>query len=257
MRDVVFLHSTGTGPAMWLRATRVLTSLHPDAKAHVLANLGYPPGPSIGAPTVTCLEDELEHLQAQLSPLEGRTFDVVAHSYGAFLALKLLPRLEARIRSLYVWEPVLFGALSVHAERTNNPSCTPLTEEPWLVDDPTRGGTEPWLRLFVDYWNGRGSFDSMPAQARAQQLTLGWKMFQEVRTTSLDPAPFESYRVNVPFTLAVGALSPRASRTMSEEVRTQNPRARFVAHEGLGHMAPLTRPRAVLESVVEHLRAFG
>jgi pimeloyl-ACP methyl ester carboxylesterase len=257
MRDVVFLHSTGTGPAMWLRATRVLASLYPDAKAHALSNLGYPPGAAIDAPCTTALDDELAHLHAQLAPLEGRSFDLVAHSYGAFLGLKLLPELGGRVRSLYVWEPVLFGALSVHAERTKNPACTPLTDEPWLVDDATRGGTEPWLRLFVDYWNGQGSFDAMPAQARAQQLSLGWKMFQEVRTTSLDPAPFESYRVEVPFTLAVGALSPRASRTMSEEVRTQNPRARFVVHEGLGHMAPLTRPRAVLESVVEHLRTSG
>ena len=69
MRDVVFLHSTGTGPAMWLRAVRVLTSLYPEAKAHVLANLGYPPGPSIEAPTVTGLEDELLHLNEQLAPL--------------------------------------------------------------------------------------------------------------------------------------------------------------------------------------------
>ena len=268
---VVFLHSTGTGPSMWERSFAGLT--HLDVHLVALPNVGYASGASASpslpcalARGTTCLvADQVAHLAALL-PREP--FHLVAHSFGAFLALELLlasrepegaaSGLASRVRSLWMWEPVLFGALAAtvaddHPDRAKDP----LAQSSWLVSDHARGGTDPWLALFVDYWNGEGAYAKLPEGARASMRDLGWTMFQEVRATALADVPFDAYPIDVPCTLAYGASSPPASRAMVAALARTHPSLQVEAHEGLGHMAPLTRARAVMASVAAHLVRHG
>jgi len=260
---VVFLHSTGTGPAMWERGFAALA--HLDAHLVALPNVGYPPGAPLERGTTCFVADQVAHLAARLP---DEPFHLVAHSFGAFLALKLLMAaressgplgtLPARLRSVWLWEPVLFGALRAlvpegDAERVKDP----LAQSSWLVSDQERGGTDEWLGLFVDYWNGQGSYAKLPDAARAPMRAMGWTMFQEVRATAHDTFPFDAYRIDFPCTLAYGAASPVASRTMIAELSRAIPHARVEPHEGLSHMAPLSRAKAVAASIAGHLMRHG
>lgn len=255
---VVLLHSTGTGPAMWDRITKELTAHGHTPLA--LPNVGYAPAPPLPHGAVCTVEDQLAHLVPRLP---AGPFHLVAHSLGAFLALKLLlatqerPELSdvrARVRSLWMWEPVLFGALSA-AVPEDDPyrKADPLAASSWLVTDEARAGTDPWLAPFVGYWNGPGAFDKLPETAKAPMRALGWTMFQEVRATALDTTPFAAYRLDMPTTLAYGARSPAAARAMVEHLREGRETLVVEAHEGLSHMAPLTRPKDVAASIVAHL----
>lgn len=129
--------------------------------------------------------------------------------------------------------------------------------ESWVVSDDTRGGTDEWLAVFVDYWNGPGAFAKLTESAKAPMRAFGWTMFQEVRATALDDVPFDAYRIDVPCTLAHGAISPLASQQMVSALARVNPEARIESHEGLGHMAPLSRPRPVAASIEAHLVRHG
>lgn len=260
---VVLLHSTGTGPAMWDRIAKELSAHGHTPLA--LPNVGYAPAPALGRGAMCRVEDQLAHLVPRLP--DG-PFHLVAHSLGAFLALKLLlatqerPELayvRSRVRSLWMWEPVLFGALSA-AVPEDDPYrvADPLAASSWLVTDEARAGTDVWLAPFVDYWNGPGAFAKLPEAAKDPMRALGWTMFQEVRATALDSTPFAAYRLDMPTTLAYGARSPAAARAMVDHLREGRESLVVEAHEGLSHMAPLTRPKDVAASIAAHLaRAEG
>jgi len=248
---VRFLHSTGTGPSMWDRTLAALSHLDIDASA--VPSLGYEAGAPIAKGREVHVADHLAHLAAALP---SEPFHLVAHSFGAFLALELLraSAVGARVASLWVWEPVLFGALARSAAGSAD---DPLVAGSWLVHDEQRGGDDTWLAHFVDYWSGEGAFAKIPERMRAPMRALGWTMFQEVRATALSPVPFEAYVVEVPLTLAFGAGSPSASRAMTAALAERLPRARVEPHEGLHHMAPAGRPKDVVPSIEAHLVRAG
>src|SRR5687767_13499687 len=105
---VLFVHSTGTFPLMW-------AAVPPEAigglPAIFPANLGYPPHPPVARGERVALTDEVAHLLGHV-PAAVERLHVVAHSYGATVALAALPQLRGRLASLFLAEPVLFGALA-------------------------------------------------------------------------------------------------------------------------------------------------
>lgn len=249
----LFLHSTGTTPALW---KDVPEEVWAGSERLAPANLGIPPRPPLfrGQPFHV-----QEDVAVALAAVEG--FDelhLVAHSYGGVVALKLLPLLGARARSLFLYEPVLFGSL-VHDQAPVDPEAAAeargLFEHPWFLNDVDKGGTDPWLELFIDYWNRPGSWARMPPEQQAFTRELGWKMYSEVRACFFDTGSFEQHRLQGIFTtLAMGERSPRASRAMQKRLAGLNPEARLVELAKTGHMAPLTHPALVHEALLEHVR---
>ncbi len=240
----LFIHSTGTGPGMW---ASVPEDLAPGRS--MPPNVGYPPDGPVPRGQIVTLEDDLARL---LESAEGPV-DIVAHSYGATLALALLGK--ADVRSLVLVEPVLFGAL-VHTELTPDiiEDTRWFLEERWFLDDLERGGTEAWLIRFVDYWNRPGSFAAMPAVMRETQLALGWKMFQEVRACFYGMDHFPEIPPEIRTTLAFGERTTASSKAMIAEMARRSPHAVVVALPGTGHMAPVTHPGKVHTALREHIQ---
>lgn len=247
---VVFLHSTGTLPSMWkhvppaaLRGRERLLALH----------RGYPPGPLLSRGEVCDATNDAEHVLAQL-PASADRIHLVAHSYGGLVAVKLLERLGARVESAFLFEPVMFGSLRHDAQSDPDgvAQAREFAENPWFVFDPDKGGTDEWMELFIDYWNRPGSWRAMPDAARAQTLSFGWKMFQEVRSCFFDETPFAQVKLPADTTLVMGQRSPPASRAMAVALKRENPGAVLVDLEGAGHMAPLTQPGLVHPELSKH-----
>lgn len=250
---LMFIHSTGTLPTLWagvsdaqLQGARVLRP----------ANLGYPPHPPLQKATPFTVGDEVAHLLAQL-PAEGPVH-LVAHSYGGLVALLLARALGPRTASLFLMEPVLFGALtrSTHAAAAAVEEARGFARAEGFLDD-ARGGDEAWLTTFIDYWNRPGSWARMPEPQRAFTRSLSWKMYQEVRAVFFDRSAFEDHVVAAPLTLVRAARSPQAPRAMVEELARVNPHAIVKELPGTGHMAPLTHPALLAQALLEHLRPLG
>lgn len=250
MAIALFIHSTGTFSSMWRPHLDVVaadaTPLSPD-------NLGYPPHPPLPRGQTHTTDDDARHLLARL-PASGPV-DLYGHSYGGLVALRLLPHLGPRVRSLWLFEPVLFGALpqlrpnSEAAQRT-----LALVDGGGFFDD-TVGGTEVWLERFIDYWNRPGSWARMPDALRDPIRAVGWKMYQEVRQGFFDltgaadrPLPELPTRTSI----AMGERSPLEARAMCELLAQHAPHARLVDIAGVGHMAPLTHPAVVREALRAH-----
>ncbi|MBL9039681.1 MAG: alpha/beta hydrolase [Archangium sp.] len=250
MTRTLFLHSTGTGPFLW---DSVPEEVVPSSERVTPSNLGYPPGEPTPRGQTVSVADDASHVFPQLP--EG-DFNLVAHSYGGLLALHLLPALGPRVRSLCLFEPVLFGAL---ADDDASPAdavaqAREFRGHEWFLTDVERGGTEPWLEVFIDYWNRPGSWKRLPELMRHHNLQLGWKMFQEVRAVFFDARTFDAWPLpRVPVTLVKGERSPVASRAMIDALAKRNAHARVVELAGTGHMAPLTHPAKVHEALAVHL----
>lgn len=246
----LLIHSTGTAPFMW---DSIPDELIPADQRLAPSNLGYPPHAPVPRGTQVSLAEDTAHLLAQL-PREG-PLDVVAHSYGGLLALELIPLLGARLRSLFLWEPVMFGALAkdASADPAALEQVREFTASPWFLTDTEQGGTEPWLELFIDFWNRPGSWARLPDLMRQHNLEVGWKMFQEVRSVFFSSRTFEAHPLpRVPVTLAMGERSPSGSKETVRALGRRNPHARVVEVAGTGHMGPLTHPQKFHAALAEH-----
>lgn len=244
----LFVHSTGTGPMLW---GGVRPELVGGLRPITPANLGYPPNPAVARGTVVTAEDDAAEVLRAV-PADGRVH-LVGHSYGGAVALLVAEVLGPRVASLFLYEPVLFGALRRDGGQPDAAAeAQSFTEHPWFLTDDERGGTDAWLEIFVDYWNRKGSWSRMPAPMREHSLASGWKMYQEVRACFRDARPFDRWRFEAEATIAMGARSPAASRAMARGLARDRKNATLVEIPDVGHMAPLTNPAPVHAELRRH-----
>lgn len=247
---VLFIHSTGASPLLW---AGVGPSVIGERDAIAPANLGYPPNPAVPRGERVTLEAEAAHVLGAV-PEDTARVHVVAHSYGATVALVLAPALGGRLASMFLAEPALFGALAEDAE--SDPEAVAQTRaiaaSPLLVDE-ARGGGEEWLEAFIDYWNRPGSWSKMPEALRDMARAVGWKMFQEVRSGFELKKPFDAWEIAAPTTLVMGERTTVASRAMSRGLARRRDNVTLVEMAGTGHMAPLTHPHLVHAELARHM----
>jgi pimeloyl-ACP methyl ester carboxylesterase len=247
----LFVHSTGTGPFMWtkLLAQRPegLTPLTPSNRGYSLADM-VPRGQPL------TLAEEVAHLRAQI-PEDTTALHLGGHSYGGLAALTLALDSTLPVRSVWLYEPVLFGALRAEMPTLPEDAAADVRGlfdgEHSMLDDET-GGLAPWLERFVDYWNQPGAWAAMSDKARQMAEFVGWKMYQEVRAVSTTAEPFAHYRLSVPLTLVRGERSPAPTREMVQRLAAVNPQAELEVLSGLGHMSLLSAPDQVLPSLQRH-----
>jgi pimeloyl-ACP methyl ester carboxylesterase len=257
---VLFVHSTATGPFMW---RPYLTEIPAGLAPLMPTNRGYAPNDLLPPGAAFSVEDEVDHLLRAL-PSGTKGVHLAGHSYGGFAALTLARRLcdgagPLAVRSLWLYEPVLFGAVRREAERL---TVEAAEEVRWLYDHPETsllregdGGSEGWIERFIDYWNHPGMWASMPEKAQALTRAAGIKMFQEVRSVSLEPRPFEHYQLpQVPITLACGEHTRAPVRAMVARLAEVNAHAEVQVLAGLRHMSVVSEPARVASSIARHFQ---
>jgi pimeloyl-ACP methyl ester carboxylesterase len=201
------------------------------------------------------LQMDVDAILASL-PVTG-PLHLVGHSYGAFLALKIAQQRPKLVRSLSLYEPTAFGILHEPDDREALAELRSL-ERGTIFTDEDAGGTEPWLKVFVDYWNGTGSWERMPEPSRAAFLRVGRKMYREVRSIMADRTGMAAYRrVQAPTLLMSGGRTPVAERRVMVRLAEALPSATSLKLENAGHMGPLTHAADVNDAIALHLAFVG
>lgn len=246
---VLFVHSTGTGPAMWSGLARALPA---GFEVRTPSLHGYPPNPLAERGRGYTAEEDAELLVESVKDVTG-PLHVVAHSYGGLVAYKLARKRP--VASFWLFEPVLFGAL--RQEPQMDPEAKKevsfFFDTPSFLEDQEAGGRDAWLEVFVDYWNKPGSFARMPAPMKDAMRAWGWKMFQEVRGTALDPDRFEAYRTNIPTTIVTGEKTTPSARAMAHALADQDPNVRLEVVPGATHMSIVMQGDRFAPSLAAHL----
>jgi pimeloyl-ACP methyl ester carboxylesterase len=166
---------------------------------------------------------------------------LVGHSYGGLLALRWAVDHPERTARVIAHEPVVWPLVLGRP-----PDLARLGVEG--VDgllDPARGGSEPWLRSFVDFWNGPGGWERLPDVLRRAAVAAGHKTWLEVHHACHEPTTDDAWRaLRVPVRITVGEESPAPEQAVVRRLEGLLPDVELRATAG-GHNAPLTHPAAL------------
>ena len=241
---VLFVHGTGLASRYWTPLTGLVATRR---RAVTVDLLGYgETDPWTGGDAFHFHRDR-DVVIAALEALEEPSH-VVAHSYGG-----LLPARPEPVRGLALSEPVTFGVLQ-SADHGAGLADMARVNQDGAVLDLERGGSEAWLRGFVDYWNGAGAFEAMTEVARAALLRTGRKAFLEVRSTLLDRTTHHDYaRIARPLLLMNGVDSPLAARAIVTVLARSVPGAKRAEVAGAGHLGPFTHGDVVGPAILTFL----
>lgn len=176
--------------------------------------------------------------------------DVIGHSYGATVALRLGVEAPDRVRSLTLIEPVFFAAaLADEPERVH-------AHDAELVDYEAaraRGDMEEAARAFNRLWGDGTRWADFPPMTRRY-------MTDRVHFVSgSTPFVIDDYanligskaleRLPMPVLLMQGETTPDVIDATHQAMARRIPRVRRVTIEGAGHMAPITHPDTVAAEI--------
>jgi pimeloyl-ACP methyl ester carboxylesterase len=185
---------------------------------------------------------------------ERRGVRIVGHSYGGLLALRAAARGDLDLRALAAYEPVAFGVLLGREDATSVEARADLARLGDQAFAPELDGTETWLRMFVDYWQGTGGWDAMNAPARKRFSAAAHKTFHEVNALRLDQTPSSIYfEVRAPVLLVRGAETTLAEKGTIAALAEMLANVTVEVVPGAGHLGPLTHARDVNTRIVSFL----
>jgi pimeloyl-ACP methyl ester carboxylesterase len=248
---VVCLHANASTSSQW---RGLLDALAP--RFHVLAADSYGAGKSPAWPSdrKVSLRDEVELLQPVFDRA-GERFALVAHSYGAAIALIAALCQPHRIQALVLYEPTLFGLLDAESPPPNEADGIRRTAARAAAAVDT-GDLDSAAQYFVDFWMGTGAWARTPETRKgpiAQSIVnvRGWAdaLFSE-------PTPLAAFsQLNIPVLYMMGNRSPASSRGVGRLLTRTLPRVQIVEFNGVGHMGPVTHPEVVNEAILQVLEA--
>ena len=247
---VVLLHSSGFCHSQW-RAP--LAELAGEYCAIAPDLLGYgATGPWTGG--CQSLSDEVAYLAIFLRKLD-RPAHLVGHSYGGGVALRAAFELGARLKSLTLVEPTAFHLLKQDQAEDDSLFAEAHRLASRTISAVETGETESGAEIFVDYWNGAGTWSGLPEEKRSPIRGFMPKIANDFRALFGEPVAMEEYsRVNVPTLVLAGSHSPAPVRALGRIVARSLPRCRHRTVPYAGHLLPLTHKKAFYAALKEHLR---
>jgi len=244
---VLLIHSSGFSGRQWSRLAAELVAL---GKRAVIPDLtGHGRSPPWPEPAPFSFHVDVDAVAALLRELGGA--HVVGHSYGGLIALHAALAEPAALRSLQLFDPVAFGALDPVADRD-------VLEVLFDLDLPGVGDPERWLRTFVEFWGGSGSWDALREPVRDEFRRVAWVVRQGVESLLMDRTPIAAYSaLRVPVQIMTGEHSPLPARRVDQRLADAIEGARLHVVTGAGHLAPVAAPAVVNGLVVDMIRATG
>jgi len=246
---IVALHASSSSGAQW-QPMAAYSAPHVDIVAADLHGHGL--GPACPADGSVLAADV-----ARISNLCARVaggVHLVGHSYGGATALRVALTIPERIRSVTVYEPVLFSVLRECFGR-GRPGA-----EVWEVARAVRrhvraGSRETAAKIFIDYWSGAGTWNALPQSRQMGHAARMPVIAAQFDALIRDPLELKDFRaLDVPVLMIVGRESKTPVIRIAELVVGALPHAALERAPGLGHMGPVTHPLAFAERAVEFVR---
>jgi pimeloyl-ACP methyl ester carboxylesterase len=246
---VVCIHASASSSAQWRPLTDRLVSRYRTLAVDLYGCGRSPRWPDERA---LSLADEVALLEPVLAEA-GDRFHLIGHSYGGAVALKAALADPGRLRSLVVYEPVLFSVLL--AEDATQPAAREIV----AVRDDTiaameGGNPRASGARFLDYWMGAGTWAGMPEPRREGVATAMGSVAAEWHAAFTEPTPLSAFAsLDVPTLCLTGSDSPGASQEVTRLLAKVLPRVTEVEIAGVGHMGPVTHPERINALIERHL----
>lgn len=234
---VICLHSSASSAQQWRNLSREWSGFNV-----LTPNLVGYGGKSWQSSDVHTMADEVHAIGNVMSSCPGPVH-LIGHSFGGAVAILVALENPLQIRSLTVFEPVLFPLLYAAGEASG--------QEIWLLQTGVRrlvqiGNHRAAAELFVDYWSGEGAFQNLSARARENVIALTPKVAAEFTALISNPISDADLRsLRVPTLLLYGEDSPASTRDITRLLAGILPCRQLLGFDGLGHMGPMEDPDRV------------
>lgn len=203
------------------------------------------PGHGAAAPFDACQGVDYTTLSTRMAGASiDRPVDLIGHSFGGVVALRLALRAPHAVRSLTLIEPVLFAAAR---DSSLWPQAVEVAKR--LRSQLDSGDAEAAARAFMAIWGGVDQWEALPPPVRAQfvaQVALVDATTADCyddRGGLLAEGGLES--LDVPVMLMVGENSPPITHQIQDALAARLPDVARATVPGAGHMLPITHPLVV------------
>ncbi|WP_299969963.1 alpha/beta hydrolase [uncultured Roseobacter sp.] len=176
--------------------------------------------------------------------------DVVGHSFGAVIALRVAAERPALVRSLTLIEPVFFAAAARDAPdrmAAYEALATPC------FDALERGEPVVATRAFNRMWGDGTEWQDIPPATRDYLVDRIHLVQGQAPGIVHDNAgllaPDILPKANMPCLMIQGSEAPDIIYAIVDSLCTRLPNVRRVCIDGAGHMAPLTHAEAVAKEM--------
>lgn len=186
---------------------------------------------------------------------QGRAVDVIGHSFGGTVALRLVAERPDLVRSLVLIEPVFF-AVAV-ADRPDLPGRD--SAHMTRYRDALRAGDRmAAAQAFTSVWGDGRAWERLPSAqqtaiaARIHLIEAGAAAIYDDASGILSSGALE--RIDVPVLLLRGANSPETVGVIHDGLARRINGALQASVPDAGHMAPITHPAPVAALVRDFLQ---
>lgn len=171
--------------------------------------------------------------------LIDRPLDLIGHSLGATVALRIAVAAPEAIRSLTLIEPVLFAAA---------PDALQASRDAELARQLAKGDSAQATRAFMAAWGAQG-YDDLPPTMQAQMRARIGIVAENAATLSDDRAqllrPGGLEAIDAPVLLISGTRSPAVIHAVTDALAARLPDVGRASVPDAGHMLPITHPGEV------------
>ncbi len=176
--------------------------------------------------------------------------DLIGHSFGATIALRIAVENPELVRSLTLIEPVYFAAALVDEPEL----LVKLEGEHAAMDAAFASGDERGAaRLFNRDWGDGTPWDMLPERMKEHMARLIHFVPASSAFLHYDSAGLleegRMARATMPTIVIEGDQSPPMSAKISESLLRRLPNIQRVVVKGAGHMLPITHPEAVARPI--------
>lgn len=187
--------------------------------------------------------------EALLRKYTSGPVDLMGHSFGGTIALRLAQRAPDKVRSLTLFEPVLFAAAKNHPSYAENHA---YMHGPF-ADAMRAGDRMEAARLFNVMWGRDADWHALPMALREDMasrihlIPAGRAVTHEDLHGQLAPGVLEA--VTAPVLLMEGESSPPLVSAVHDVLERRLPNVMRKVIKGAGHMAPITHAGDVAAAI--------
>ena len=176
--------------------------------------------------------------------------DILGHSFGATVALRLAVEHPHLVRSLSLYEPVFFAVALADRPDLRAGHAADMAR---YAAGMASGDMAAAARGFLSVWGGGGAWESLPGTLRARMA--GQMPLIEAATPALYHdaggmlASGALSRIEARVLLIEGTHSPAVIGAINDGLAARLPEARRVRIADAGHMGPITHPQPVADAI--------
>jgi pimeloyl-ACP methyl ester carboxylesterase len=179
---------------------------------------------------------------------------LVGHSYGGATALRLVLRRKDLVKTLILVEPILTPLLRLAGEEQAFREYFDMAQA--FLSNVAKGRLEEAWRGFIDYRNGPGTWQALPAATKERFAAGTGGAVAGFHSNLSNPTSLEDVRqVQLPTLVMCGEKTTPPDRRVTEILREQIPRCQYTIIPGADHMSPLSHPEFIANAIRRHIDA--